>query len=149
MSIVFLTDIGRMNRKLAGCGSARAETLVLVVEDDAPTRDSLNELLRSAGLEAVVFPTAVAVLSTVAAHPRSCLLLDVGLPDENGLVVFERLVALGMKVPVILMTGRPDLARQARCLEPPAFAVLEKPFDDDLLLATIEGALDRVSLPVD
>lgn len=118
---------------------------VVVVDDDEATRESLRDLLESAGLEAVVFASGGSVLSSAPSLPRGCVLLDIGLPDYSGLAVYERLSRSGFHMPVIFMTGRADLAEQARSVSS-AFAVLEKPLDDRLLLETIAHAL--ASAPV-
>lgn len=128
-----------MDQLLGGSPDAR-RTKVLVVDDDEATRESLRDLLESADLDVDVCASAGEVLRRLPSLAKGCLLLDIGLPDYSGFAVFDTLNALGIGMPVIFMTGRPDLAERARTL-PGAYAVFEKPLDDQSLLDAIGNAL--------
>lgn len=125
---------------------ARGAPIVFVVDDDVSVRESLELMLRFAGWRVELFSSAEAFL----AHPRprtpSCLVLDVGLPDLNGLDLQERLAADRPDMPIIFITGRGDVPMTVKAMKAGAIEFLTKPFGDDALLAAIRTALDRSQL---
>jgi FixJ family two-component response regulator len=116
---------------------------VFIVDDDVPVRESLEALVHRAGWHAETFAAAHGFL----AHPRviapSCLLLDVSLPDLNGLDLQERLAADRDDMPIIFITGYGDVPMTVRAMTAGAMELLTRPFDDELLLAAIPQAIDR------
>lgn len=114
---------------------------ILVVDDDEATRESLRDLLESSGLQAALFPSGINLLAASGPLDGCCILLDIELPDCCGFTICERLRSSGIGAPVILMSGRPELLSEARLRAPSAFAVLEKPLHDTLLLQTLDDAL--------
>jgi len=116
---------------------------VFVVDDDVSVRESLELLIRWAGWNPETFGSASAFLSHPRAEATSCLLLDVELPDLNGLDLQERVGADQGRMPIIFVTGHGDIPRTVRAMKAGAAEFLTKPFDDEELLAAIRRALER------
>ena len=117
--------------------------LVFVVDDDVSVRESLEALIRHAGWQPETFPSAQEFLSRVRDDTPSCLVLDVELPDLNGLEVQERVAAHGTEMPVIFITGHGDIPMSVRAMKAGAAEFLTKPFAPDVLLTAIRRALER------
>jgi FixJ family two-component response regulator len=117
--------------------------MVFVVDDDVSVRESLDALIRNAGWDAETFESAQEFL----AHPRvrdpSCLILDVSLPDLNGLELQERVAADRQDMPIIFITGHGDIPMTVRAMRAGAVEFLTKPFGDDALLSAIARAIER------
>jgi FixJ family two-component response regulator len=117
--------------------------VVFVVDDDVSVRESLELMIRLEGWRAELFPSAEDFL----AHPRprapSCLVLDVGLPDLNGLDLQERIAVDRPDMPIIFITGRGNVPMTVKAMKAGAIEFLMKPFGDDALLGAIRTALDR------
>jgi two-component system response regulator FixJ len=118
-----------------------AERLVHVVDDDADVRRSLERLLLAAALTPVLYDNGFAVLDRVSAQSTGCMLLDVRMSGMDGLELQARLKDLGIALPVIVMTGHGDVPTAVRAMKAGAVDYIEKPFDDERLLAAIEVAL--------
>jgi two-component system, LuxR family, response regulator FixJ len=114
---------------------------VLIVDDDADVRDSLRALLESAGFEVRDFASAKAILDCDALAKGACLIADIRMPDMDGLALQEELVNKRVGIPVIIVTGHGDVPLAVRAMKAGAVDFIEKPFDDDLLLKSIERAL--------
>jgi FixJ family two-component response regulator len=123
--------------------TAEAIPVVFVVDDDVSVRESLELLIRSAGWRSETFSTAREFLD----HPRllapSCLVLDVHLPDLNGLDLQNRLSADRVHMPIIFITGYGDVPTAVRAMKEGAVELLTKPFGADVLLSAIRNAIDR------
>lgn len=117
------------------------ERIIHIVDDDAHVRRSLVRLLRAAGFAAVQYDKPQAFLDAVPGLPAGCVLLDVRMPEIDGLQVQARMHALGVRLPVIVMTGEGDVQTAVRAMKAGAFDFIEKPFGDDLLITAIEAAL--------
>jgi FixJ family two-component response regulator len=117
--------------------------VVFVVDDDVSVRESLDALIRNAGWDAETFESAQEFL----AHPRvpepSCLILDVSLPDLNGLELQERVAIDRQDMPIIFITGHGDIPMTVRAMRAGAVEFLTKPFGDDELLSAIASAIER------
>ncbi len=117
--------------------------IVFVVDDDVSVRESLELMIRHAGWQPHTFESAQAFL----AHPRplvpSCLVLDVSLPDLNGLDVQKRLAGDRADMPIIFITGYGDVPMTVKAMKAGAVEFLTKPFSDDALLDAIRHALER------
>jgi FixJ family two-component response regulator len=117
--------------------------IVFVVDDDVSVRESLESLIRYAGWQPVTFATAGAFL----AHPRvlvpSCLVLDVSLPDLNGLDLQRLIAADRIDTPIIFITGHGDVPMSVRAMKAGAAEFLMKPFGDDVLLDAIRLCLEK------
>jgi FixJ family two-component response regulator len=130
----------------AGSGhgaTAQATAVVFVVDDDVSVRESLESLIRSAGWRAETFGSAREFLSRPPVLAPGCLVLDVHLPDLNGLDLQERLAVERSHLPIILITGYGDVPMAVRAMKAGAVEVLTKPLQDDRLLGAIGKAIDR------
>ena len=116
--------------------------VVFVVDDDVSVRESLELLIRWAGWKPEVFASARAFLSRPRVVVPNCLVLDVSLPDLNGLDLQE-LVADRINMPVIFITVCGDVPMSVRAMKAGAIEFLMKPFTDDDLLSAIRHALER------
>ena len=115
---------------------------VHVVDDDAAVRASLRFLLESAGLVVADHPTAEAFLRAAAEGcPVGCVLTDVRMPGLDGPGLQAQLVGHGWCIPVIVMTGHGDVSTAVQAMKDGALDFLEKPFEDDQLLAAVSRAL--------
>jgi two-component system response regulator FixJ len=117
------------------------ERIVHVIDDDPAFLRSMEALLDSAGFAIRAYDSGLAVLNAASQLSAGCILLDVQMPGMNGLELQARLNELGIPLPVIVMTGQGDVATAVRAMKAGAVDFVEKPFDDDLLLTTIETAL--------
>ena len=117
------------------------ERIVHVVDDDPAFLRSMEALLDSAGFATRIYDSAPAVLNAASQLSEGCMLLDVQMPGMNGIELQASLHELGVRLPVIVMTGQGDIATAVRAMKAGAVDFIEKPFDDDLLLAIIETAL--------
>jgi FixJ family two-component response regulator len=116
---------------------------VFVVDDDISVRESLASLIRWAGWRPETFQTAAEFLSRSRDHAPSCLILDVELPDLNGLELQERMAADRAAMPIIFITGYGDIPMSVRAMKAGAAEFLTKPFERDVMLKAIQGALER------
>lgn len=114
---------------------------VCVIDDDAEVRGSIDSLLRSSGFETALHETTAAFLAAGVPTVASCLVLDVRLPGESGLDFQERLAAVGIDMPVILITGHGDIPMTVRAMRAGAIDFLPKPFSDEQMLAAVATAL--------
>jgi two-component system, LuxR family, response regulator FixJ len=118
-----------------------AERTVHVVDDDPGVRRSLERLLYSAGFEHVAYASALAFLEAVPGISAGCVLLDVLMPEINGLDLQGDLNHLGFRLPVVVITGHGDIPTAVQAMKAGAVDFIEKPFDDERLIAAIEAAL--------
>jgi FixJ family two-component response regulator len=118
-----------------------AGPLVVVVDDDPSIRKALARLLRSASLEVEVFGSAGDLLARNGSLRPACLVIDVHLPDMNGISLLRQLVAAAPGLPVVMITGDKDPELRRRALQEGAAAVLVKPFDEDQLLDEVRRVL--------
>jgi FixJ family two-component response regulator len=120
-----------------------SEAIIYVVEDDRAFRKSILRLLRTAGFHPLAFDTASSFLSLETVQHPSCLLLDVCLPDGNGMELLERFAEAGMSIPVIFMTGHGDIPMSVKAMKEGAVDFLPKPFKPNELFRAIHEALSR------
>ena len=120
-------------------------SVVLIVDDDAAVRDSLESLLRSVGQASVSYASARGFLDAARPDVPACLVLDVRLPEQSGLDLQRALAASGVHIPVIVITGHGDVPMSVAAMKAGAIDFLTKPFrDQDLLDAIQRGIrLDR------
>jgi FixJ family two-component response regulator len=116
-------------------------SIVFVVDDDVSVRESLEALIRTAGLQAETFTSAQEFLSRPQPTAPSCLVLDVTLPGLNGLELQKRL-AERTDMPIIFITGHGDVPMSVQAMKAGAVEFLTKPFKDDVLLDAIRGAIE-------
>jgi FixJ family two-component response regulator len=116
---------------------------VFIVDDDVSVRESLELLVESQGWEPELFESAQEFLAGPRSHVPSCLILDVNLPDLNGLDLQTRIAADRIAMPIIFITGYGDIPTTVKAMKAGAIEFLTKPFRDDVLLAAIRNAIDR------
>ena len=116
--------------------------VVFVVDDDVSVRESLDVLIHSAGWCVETFASAQEFLSRPRVLVPSCLVLDVSLPDLNGLDVQRRIAADRSDMPIIFITGYADIPMTVQAMKAGAAEFLTKPFRDDVLLSAIEHAIE-------
>lgn len=120
--------------------------VVFVVDDDISVRESLELLISSAGLRAEQCSSAKDFLSRPRPSAASCLILDVNLPDLNGLDL-QRLVSIERPdMPIIFVTGYGDVPMSVKAMKAGAVEFLTKPLQHDVLLAAVEQAIERSSV---
>ena len=117
--------------------------IVFVVDDDVSVRELVQELIHFAGYQVETFSSALEFLSREPVQVPSCLVLDVGLPDLNGLELQERIVAGRDEMPIIFITGYGDVPMTVKAMKAGAIEFLLKPLGDDVLLNAIKSALAR------
>ena len=115
--------------------------IVFVVDDDVSVRESLESLIRYAGYRAETFASARGFLDRPPARVPSCLVLDVSLPDLNGLELQERVATDRSEMPIIFITGHGDVPMTVRAMKAGAIEFLTKPLSHDVLLTAITKAL--------
>lgn len=113
---------------------------VYIVEDEESVRESLSDLLESAGVPTTTYPSAEAFFEGVPANPAGCLLLDVRLPGMSGMELQQRLGRSDFQLPIIIMTGHGDVSMVRTALKAGAVDFLPKPFQDRELLEAVENA---------
>ena len=120
-----------------------ATPVVFVVDDDISVREALEALIRFAGWQVEVFATARDFLSCRPVAAPTCLVLDLALPDLNGLDLQKRVAADRPDMPIIFITGYGDVPTSVQAMKKGAVEFLMKPFSDEILLAAIDGAIER------
>ena len=120
----------------------RAEPTVFIVDDDVSVRESLELLIQSAGWRPETFASAEAFLARPRLDAPCCLVLDVSLPDLNGLELQQRLAEHRLDMPIIFVTGYGDVPMTVRAMKAGAAEFLTKPVRTDVLLSAITQALE-------
>jgi two-component system response regulator FixJ len=119
------------------------KAIVHVIDDDEAIRQSLAFLLQAAKLEVKTYSTAMAFLDALPDAASGCVITDVRMPGMSGVELLRRLKEIKISVPVIVITGHGDVALAVEAMKAGAVDFLEKPFDDDVLLASVQSALKR------
>ena len=119
-----------------------ATPIVFVVDDDVSVREALEALIGSEGWETETFASAEAFLARPRVFTPNCLVLDVTLPDLNGLDLQKRLVGRD-DMPIIFITGYGDVPMTVQAMKAGAVEFLTKPFSDEVLLSAIRQAIER------
>jgi len=135
-SQVFGHNLGPSPRSLA-------TPIVFVVDDDVAVRESLELLIRCQGWKPETFASAQEFLTRSPALVPNCLILDVSLPDLNGLELQKRVAVERTEMPIICITTQGDVPTTVQAMKAGALEFLTKPFDDDELLNGIREALER------
>ena len=115
--------------------------VVHVIDDDEALRESLAFLLRTAALEVESYASAAAFLEALPGISLSCVITDVRMPGLSGIDLLRRLKELKIEVPVIVITGHGDVPLAVEAMKTGAVDFLEKPFEDEVLLASVRSAL--------
>ncbi len=121
---------------------SRGTPIVFVVDDDISVRESLESLIRFAGWQPQTFASAQEFLSRPRVFVPSCLVLDVTLPDLNGLDLQKRIATDRIDMPIIFITGHGDVPMAVRAMKAGAVEFLTKPYSDEMLLSAIEQAIE-------
>jgi FixJ family two-component response regulator len=119
------------------------DPVVFVIDDDDLVRAAIQDLLKSAGLQAVTFGTTEQFVTSKRSDGPSCLVLDVKLPGVSGLDFQQQLADSGVRIPIIFITGYGDIPMSVKAMKSGAVEFLTKPFEDEDLLNAIHQALDR------
>ena len=117
--------------------------VVHIIDDDEALRESLAFLLRTAQVEVESYASAGAFLEAIPNARLSCIITDVRMPGMSGIDLLRRLRELKIEVPVIVITGHGDVPLAVEAMKAGAADFLEKPFDDEVLLASVRSALKR------
>ena len=120
----------------------KMNTVISVVDDDQSIRNSLRRLLRSTGFEVMIFPSALEFLYQGPLHKHGCVIVDVCMPEMDGLDLQKRLSDSGVSLPVVFMTAYENPGVRAHAMEAGALAFLQKPFSETSLMDAIWLALN-------
>lgn len=118
--------------------------VVHIIDDEEPIRKSIGFMLRTAGYDVQAWPSGIAFLKAARHVPIGCVLLDVRMPDMDGLAVQAAMTDQGIAMPVIVLTGHGDIGTAVRAMKGGAIDFLEKPFERTVLLAMVETAMKRL-----
>jgi two-component system response regulator FixJ len=114
---------------------------VYVIDDDEAMRDSLNFLLDSANFNVTLFESALRFLDALPGLEFGCVVSDVRMPGLDGIELLKRMKAGHSSFPIVIMTGHGDVPLAVEAMKQGAVDFLEKPFEDDRLIAMIETAI--------
>jgi FixJ family two-component response regulator len=114
---------------------------VYIIDDDRMARESLQWLIESAGLTAKVYASGMDFLQEVDGSMSGCVLLDVRMPDINGMELHAKLRQQNVLLPVIIVTGHADVAMAVRAMKAGAHDFIEKPYNDALMLERVQNAI--------
>ena len=128
---------------------SQQKPIVFVVDDDVSVRESLELLIKFAGWQPETFASAEEFLARPRVETPNCLVLDVSLPDLNGLEL-QKLIAMDrVDMPIIFITGHGDVPMTVQAMKAGALEFLTKPIDDDALLSAIKSAVKRSAAALD
>jgi two-component system response regulator FixJ len=119
------------------------EPVIYVIDDDEAVRESLEFLLKTAGIAVRGFESAKAFLDILPEVNSGCIITDVRMPDITGIDLLRHLQKTNSNLPVIVITGHGDITLAVEAMKIGAVDFLEKPFDDDQLIAAVRAALSR------
>jgi FixJ family two-component response regulator len=129
--------------------TAPKSPIVFVVDDDVSVRESLELLIKFAGWQPETFSSAEEFLARPRSLTPSCLVLDVSLPDLNGLELQKLIAGDRVDMPIIFITGHGDVPMTVQAMKAGAIEFLMKPFDDEVLLSAIRNAIKRSAAVLD
>ena len=122
------------------------QAVVHVIDDDEAMRDSLAFLLGAAGMEVRTYESATGFLDVVSkVATTGCVITDVRMPGMSGIDLLRRLRELELGIPVIVITGHGDVPLAVEAMKIGALDFLEKPFDDEVLLASVRSAFKQLN----
>src|SRR5215211_1944190 len=126
-----------------GSTPKQEKPVVFIVDDDISVRESLESLIEFAGWQPETFASAEEFLARPRRTTPSCLVLDVSLPDLNGLELQKLIAADRVDMPIIFITGHGNIPMTVQAMKAGAVEFLTKPFDDEVLLSAIQHAIER------
>ena len=121
----------------------QADATIFVIDDDEAVRQSLEFLLKTAGIKVRSFESAKAFLDFLPQVGSGCVITDVRMPEITGIDLLRKVKDVKPDLPVIVITGHGDIALAVEAMKIGAVDFLEKPFDDDHLLAAVNSALEQ------
>ena len=121
-----------------------SDRIVHLVDDDEAVRRSAGFMLKTSGYKVSAYPSGVELLKEGKDLPPGCILLDVRMPEMDGLQVQEALKQRGIGHPVIVMTGHGDVPLSVRAMKAGAIDFIEKPFQKEALVSSIESGFDSL-----
>ena len=116
---------------------------VHVIDDDDAARDSLEFLLKSARLQVQTYDSAKKFLTHISGAAAGCIITDVRMPEINGIDLLRKVREMNLQTPVIVITGHADVPLAVEVMRAGAIEFLEKPYDDEVLLAAVKTALGQ------
>jgi len=134
---------------MSAAAKSQPKPIVFVVDDDVSVRESLDLLIKFAGWQSETFASAVDFLARPRTTTPSCLVLDVSLPDLDGLELQKLIASERTDMPIIFITGHGDVPMTVKAMKGGAVEFLTKPFDDEVLLSAIRHALKRSAVVLD
>jgi FixJ family two-component response regulator len=117
--------------------------VVHVVDDDAALRSALEDLFATVGLATRIYATARDFLTSGFTDTPGCIIIDIRLPDMNGLAFQAKLTQAGVRLPVVMMTGYGDIPMTVRAMKGGAVDFLPKPFRDQDMIDAVLAAIER------
>jgi two-component system, LuxR family, response regulator FixJ len=117
------------------------ESIVHVIDDDSAMRQSMEFLLRTVNIRAQTYESAADFLKALPRSGTGCIITDVRMPGMSGLELLRKLKELEVALPVIVITGHGDVPLAVEAMKCGASDFIEKPFDDEALLASVRAAL--------
>lgn len=117
--------------------------IVHIIDDDASLRGALDSLFRSTGQATQIYDSVAAFMDVPLPDAPGCLVLDVRMPGMSGLEFQQKLEELGVRLPVVFMTGHGDIPMSVRAMKAGAVDFLAKPFRDQEMLDAVAAALER------
>jgi FixJ family two-component response regulator len=134
---------------MSAAAKSQQKPIVFVVDDDVSVRESLDLLIKFAGWQSETFASAVDFLARPRTTTPSCLVLDVSLPDLDGLELQKLIASERTDMPIIFITGHGDVPMTVKAMKAGAVEFLTKPFDDEVLLSAIRHAIKRSAAVLD
>lgn len=122
-----------------------ADKHVHIVDDEESMRRSMSFALKTSGYSVTTWPSGAAFLKEVRHADHGCILLDIRMPEVDGLQVQQLLAERGVTMPIVIMTGHGDIGIAVRAMKAGAVDFLEKPFEKAALITAIESAFERIA----
>jgi FixJ family two-component response regulator len=134
---------------MSAAAKSQQKPIVFVVDDDISVRESLDLLIKFAGWQSETFASAGEFLARPRTATPNCLVLDISLPDLNGLELQKLIASERTDMPIIFITGHGDVPMTVQAMKGGAVEFLTKPFDDEVLLNAIRHAIRRSAAVLD
>lgn len=136
-------SVGAVGSLMTTLPVGNAPPLVVIVDDDAEVRASIEELMLSVGIDAASFGSTRELLETELPERPGCLVLDVRMPGWSGLDLQHHLASIGNAKPIVFLTGHGDIPMSVQAMKAGAVDFLTKPFRDQNLLDAVTAAIER------
>ncbi|MGJ0507323.1 MAG: response regulator FixJ [Methylocystis sp.] len=117
--------------------------VVHLIDDDAAVRDAVGLLLRTEGFKVQSYDSALAFLKAAPTRAEGCVVTDVRMPEMNGMELIAQMKEQHISIPVVVLTAHADVPLAVEAMKLGAVDLLEKPFEDDALIAAVSAALER------